>query len=152
MQDGAAFCRRVYRLLEGFGLVALPIGPHAKIGNRECARVGEYRTGKLTLKSNTNLSGVPGRSVLKHLGDGAFLVAKSAKNIRLSGLELNGKSNALLSANEVEGLSVTGCKITGSSGNCISLNKCSGQIADNEISISQIFQHASSRNAREVCV
>jgi uncharacterized secreted repeat protein (TIGR03808 family) len=103
---------------------------------------GEYRTGKLILKANTNLSGVPGSSILKLAGGGAFLEAKSALNIRLSGLVLDGggsapgsKSNdsALLSADGIEGLSVTGCKITGSASNGIALNGCSGQIADNEI-------------------
>ena len=101
---------------------------------------GEYHTGRLILKSNTNLSGVPGRSVLKLLGDGVFLVAKSAQNIHLSGLVLEGTTtrdnendSALLSADKIVGLSVTGCKITGSGANGISLNRCSGQIADNEI-------------------
>jgi len=102
---------------------------------------GEYRTGKLTLKSNTIISGVPGRSVLKFEGDRVSLVAKSAQNIHLTGLMLEGKierdnnenNSALLSADKIESLIITGCKIVGSGANGISLNKCSGQISDNEI-------------------
>ena len=103
---------------------------------------GEYRTGKLILKSNTQLSGVPGSSVLKLAGGGAFLSAKSARNIHLSGLVLDGSGSApggnsndsaLLSADKIDGLSVTGCRITGSAANGIALNGCSGKIADNEI-------------------
>jgi uncharacterized secreted repeat protein (TIGR03808 family) len=102
---------------------------------------GTYRTGMLILKSNTVLSGVPGQSILKHQGDGVLLAAKLAQNIHLSGLVLEGKTaqggneydSALLSAVKIKSLTVTRCKITGGIANGISLNKCSGQIADNEI-------------------
>ncbi len=103
---------------------------------------GIYQAGMLTLKSNTILSGVPGKSVLNFRGDGFFLVAKSAQNIHLSGVVLKGKTakggneynSALLNADKIEGLIVTRCKITGSIANGISINRCSGHIADNEIS------------------
>lgn len=103
---------------------------------------GEYRTGELTLKANSIIVGVAGQSVLKFTGDKAALTARSARNIHLSGLVLDGggsapgakgNESALLSADRVEGLTVTGCTITGSSANGISLTKCSGKIADNEI-------------------
>ncbi len=99
---------------------------------------GEYHTEKLILKSNTIISGVPGISVLKLQGTDASLVAKSAQNIRLSGLVLDGSGNsngktALLNADEVADLKVVDCKISGGNTNGISLNECSGSIADNEI-------------------
>ncbi len=102
---------------------------------------GVYRTGMLTLKSNSILSGVPGQSLLKFLGEDNFLIAKSAQNIHLSGLVLEGKiansgneyNSALLSADRIDGLIITRCKISGGIANGISLNKCSGHITDNEI-------------------
>ena len=102
---------------------------------------GEYRTGKLTLKSNSILAGVAGQSLLKLTGDRAALTARSAANVHLSGLILDGggiapgaggNASALFSADLVERLSVTGCMITGSTANGISLTRCSGKISDNE--------------------
>lgn len=96
---------------------------------------GIYRTGKLNLRSNSILTGVPGLSVLEFSGTEAMLSARSARNIHLSGLvlESGGSASAQLSADNVEGLTVTGCKIAGSGANGISLNQCSGAIRDNEI-------------------
>jgi uncharacterized secreted repeat protein (TIGR03808 family) len=102
---------------------------------------GIYLVDTLTLESNCIISGVPGRSVLKLQGDSNLLVAKSAQNIHLSGLVLEGNSargrseieNALLEADKIEGLVVNSCKFLSSDANGISLNKCSGQISDNEI-------------------
>jgi len=100
---------------------------------------GEYITGKLILKSNTIITGVPGISILKLQGDDASLVAKSAKNIHLLGLVLDGGSSiqyksALISADDVDGLRIRDCKISAGTANGISLNTCSGLISDNEIS------------------
>jgi uncharacterized secreted repeat protein (TIGR03808 family) len=100
---------------------------------------GEYLTGKLILKSNTIITGVPGISILKLQGDDASLVAKSAQNIHLSGLVLDGGGStqvksALISADEVDALRIRDCNISAGSGNGISFNACSGQISDNEIS------------------
>jgi len=99
---------------------------------------GKYLTGKLILKSNTIITGVPGTSVLNLLGADGLLIAKSAQNIRLSGLVLDGGGSnqdktALISADEVDSLSIRDCKISASNANGISLNECSGNIADNEI-------------------
>ncbi len=95
---------------------------------------GVYTTGKLILRTNSILAGVPGQSVLKFSGNEAMLSARSVRNIHLTGLvlESGGSASTLLSAAKVEGLTVTGCKITGSA-NGISLNQCFGAIRDNEI-------------------
>ncbi len=100
---------------------------------------GEYRTGKLTLKSNTIISGVPGVSVLKLQGADASLNAKSSQNIRLSGLVLDGSGapqnkTALISADDVDDIKIFDCVISAGGANGISLNQCSGTIANNEIS------------------
>ncbi len=124
------------------GKLQKAIDDAAKAGAILHIPAGKYRTGELTLKSNSNLTGVAGQSILKLTGDRAALTARSAANIHLSGLVLDGggsapgargNESALLSADRVEGLSVTGCKVTGSSANGISLTGCSGKIADNEI-------------------
>ena len=96
---------------------------------------GVYTTGKLILRTNSILAGIPGQSVLKFSGNEAMLSARSVRNIHLTGLVLDGGGSAstLLSADKVEGLTLSGCKITGSGKNGISLNQCFGAIRDNEI-------------------
>lgn len=103
---------------------------------------GEYQVSALSLPSGTNLSGVPGRSILKITGPDAGLRAHSAENIRLSSLVLDGggkkhggagNESGLFFCDAVKGLTVRDCKITGSGANGVSLTGCSGQITDNEI-------------------
>ncbi len=103
---------------------------------------GEYRVGDLQLGSSTLISGVPGLSVLKVAAGSGGLAARSARNIRLSGLVLDGvgkapegdgNGSALLRADDVTGIHLTACKVTGSRTNGISLNACSGQISDCEV-------------------
>lgn len=115
----------------------------AKSGTILHVPAGEYRTGDLTLRTNSLLSGVPGLSVLKFSADGGALTVASARNVHLTGLVLDGaktaptgegNDRALLSARKVEGLFITNCKITGSRMNGLSLRECSGKITDNEIS------------------
>lgn len=115
------------------------INTAAKTGSILHIPGGEYNTGKLSLKSNTIISGVPGISVLKLIGADASLTAKSAQNIRLSGLVLDGSGNshgktALIEADAVDDLIIRDCKIGAGNANGISLNACSGTISDNEIS------------------
>ena len=50
---------------------------------------GVYRTGKLNLRTNSIISGVAGQSVLRLAGNEAMLTARSARNIRLTGVVLD---------------------------------------------------------------
>jgi hypothetical protein len=73
---------------------------------------GNYMSGKLELKSGTQIQGVPGKSVLRCNGGGAVISIEKASDIRLTGLTLEGKakpidSGALLIAKSVKGLNRT---------------------------------------------
>ena len=48
---------------------------------------GNYTTYKLTLKSGTQIQGVPGKSVLRYTGGGAIIAIENAADIRLTGLD-----------------------------------------------------------------
>ncbi|MGI9385241.1 MAG: TIGR03808 family TAT-translocated repetitive protein [Methyloligellaceae bacterium] len=104
---------------------------------------GRYRVGRLRLKSGAQISGVPGRTILEYAGGGAFLTAKEAEDIRLSGLVLDGGNrpldkdkgrDGLFAARDVRNLAVTECRIVASARNGLALYGCSGKVADCEIS------------------
>ncbi len=56
---------------------------------------GIYSTSRLTLKSGTQIEGVPGRSILRYRDGGAILSMTQAENIRLAGLVLDGDAKPL---------------------------------------------------------
>ncbi|MEX2166167.1 MAG: right-handed parallel beta-helix repeat-containing protein [Methyloceanibacter sp.] len=96
---------------------------------------GIYSTRRLTLKSGTRIVGVPGRTILRARGGGSIIKVKSADNVRLSGLILDGDSQwldtdgALLVADDVSGLEIRECRLIGSSEDGIVLQCVSGHIA-----------------------
>ena len=96
---------------------------------------GIYSTRRLTLKSGTQIEGVPGRTILRHRGGGSMLRVEQAENVHLSGLVLDGDSQwlgtdgALLVANDVSGLEIRACRFTGSSTDGVALHCVSGRIA-----------------------
>jgi twin-arg-translocated uncharacterized repeat protein len=99
---------------------------------------GNYMSGKLELKSGTQIQGVPGKSVLRCNGGGAVISIENASDIRLTGLTLEGKakpidSGALLIAKSVKGLTLSDCRVIGSAEHGIVLRKVSGRITDCEI-------------------
>jgi uncharacterized secreted repeat protein (TIGR03808 family) len=99
---------------------------------------GNYMSGKLELKSGTQIQGVPGKSVLRCNGGGAVISIDNASDIRLTGLTLEGKakpidSRALLIAKSVKGLTLSDCRVIGSAEHGIVLRKVSGRITDCEI-------------------
>jgi hypothetical protein len=49
---------------------------------------GDYTTSKLTLKSGTEIQGVPGKSVLHYNGGSTLISIENGTNIRLTGLTL----------------------------------------------------------------
>jgi uncharacterized secreted repeat protein (TIGR03808 family) len=99
---------------------------------------GDYTTYKLTLKSGTQIQGVPGKSVLRYNGGGALISIENAEGVRLTGLTLAGEAKpidggALLTAENVKGLTVSDCQIIGSAEDGVVLRKVSGRISDCEI-------------------
>ncbi len=56
---------------------------------------GIYSTSRLTLKSGTQIEGVPGRSVLRYRDGGALLSLEGVENVRLAGLVLDGEAKPL---------------------------------------------------------
>jgi Pectate lyase superfamily protein/Periplasmic copper-binding protein (NosD) len=95
---------------------------------------GIYPTRRLTLKSGTHIEGVPGRTVLRSLGDGLILRVEQAENVRLSGLVLDGDNQplgtdgALLMADDVAKLAIRECHFLGSSEDGVALHCVSGRI------------------------
>ena len=51
---------------------------------------GLYSNSRLTLKSGTQIAGVPGRSILHYRDGGAVVNLQGVENVRLSGLTLDG--------------------------------------------------------------
>lgn len=100
---------------------------------------GSYRLTRLELKPDIHLAGVPGRSTLIHEGDGPFLTAAVAHNVRLEGLVLDGRGRslgkqeefpALIVAEDCQKLIFTSCEFAGSGANGVTLRRCAGKITD----------------------
>ena len=95
---------------------------------------GIYSTRRLSLKSGTHIEGVPGRTVLRSLGDGLILRVEQAENVRLSGLVLDGDNQplgtdgALFMADDVAELAIRECHFLGSSEGGVALHRVSGRI------------------------
>ena len=100
---------------------------------------GVYSTSRLTLKSGTQIEGVPGRSVLLYRDGGAILSLEQAENVRLTGLVLDGGSQplgdggSLLKATEAKHLDISDCRFLNSTEDGVVLRKVSGRISDCEI-------------------
>jgi uncharacterized secreted repeat protein (TIGR03808 family) len=100
---------------------------------------GVYSTSRLTLKSGTQIEGVPGRSILRYRDAGAVASLEGVENVRLSGLTLDGDAKplgdggALLLATEVKQIDIADCRFTGSDADGVVLRKTSGRVTDCEI-------------------
>ena len=100
---------------------------------------GVYSTSRLTLKSGTQIEGVPGRSILRYRDGDAILSMTQAENIRLAGLVLDGGAKplpddgSLLAATEIKHLDIANCRFIGSTEDGVVLRKVSGWIKDCEI-------------------
>jgi uncharacterized secreted repeat protein (TIGR03808 family) len=100
---------------------------------------GIYSTGRLNLKSGTQIDGVPGRSILRYRDGGAILSLDSVDNVRLAGLVLDGEGKpfgdggSLLTAREAKYLDISDCRFVGSSEDALVLRKASGWIRNCEI-------------------
>lgn len=99
---------------------------------------GIYSTSRLTLKSGTQIVGVPGRSILRYRDGGAILNVEQAENIRLTGLVLDGEGKplpehgSLLAATEAKHLDISDCRFIASGADGVVLRKVSGWIKDCE--------------------
>ena len=100
---------------------------------------GIYSTSRLTLKSGTQIEGVPGRSILRYREGDAILRMAQAENVRLAGLVLDGggkplpDDGALLAATEIKHLDIADCRFLGSTKDGVVLRKVSGWVNDCEI-------------------
>ncbi|HUU67686.1 MAG TPA: TIGR03808 family TAT-translocated repetitive protein [Methyloceanibacter sp.] len=100
---------------------------------------GTYSTGRLSLKSGTQIEGVPGLTILRYAGGGAILGTESTDNVRYAGLVLDGggtalgDDGALLIATEATHFDVSDCRVIGSSENGIVLRRVAGRIVNCEI-------------------
>jgi uncharacterized secreted repeat protein (TIGR03808 family) len=100
---------------------------------------GVYSTSRLSLKSGTQIEGVPGRSILRYRDGGAILSLDGAENVSLAGLVLDaegkplGEGGSLLAATETKHLDLADCRFLGSSENGVVLRKVSGWIKNCEI-------------------
>ena len=100
---------------------------------------GIYSTSRLTLKSGTQIEGVPGLSILRYRDGDTILSMTQAENIRLAGLVLDGGAKplpddgSLLAATGIKHLDIANCRFIGSTEDGVVLRKVSGWIKDCEI-------------------
>jgi len=111
----------------------------AETGTPLFLSAGIYSTSRLTLKSGTQITGVPGRSILRYRDGGAILSLENVENVRLAGLVLDGEGKplgergALLAATETKHLDLSDCRFVASAEDGVVLRKVSGWIKDCEI-------------------
>jgi uncharacterized secreted repeat protein (TIGR03808 family) len=111
----------------------------AQTGTKLFLPAGIYSTSRLSLKSGTQIEGVPGRSILRYRDGGAVLSVDKAENVRLAGLVLDGdakplgEQGSLLVATETKHLDLADCRFVGSTEGGVVLRKVSGWIKDCEI-------------------
>jgi uncharacterized secreted repeat protein (TIGR03808 family) len=100
---------------------------------------GVYSTGRLDLKSGTQIEGRAGRSILRYRDGSAILSFDGVENVRLAGLVLDGEgkplgdNGSLLVAKAVNHLDISDCRFVGSSEDAVVLRKAGGSIRNCEI-------------------
>lgn len=101
---------------------------------------GAYRSGPLTLRNGSQLTGVRGQTRIALLRGPSLFAAQDADAIALSGLTLDGNAVALgrdgglINIIGARSLSIANCAIANANGNAIGLFKCSGAVTGNAIS------------------
>jgi uncharacterized secreted repeat protein (TIGR03808 family) len=99
---------------------------------------GVYSTDRLTLKSGTQIEGVPGRTILRYRSGGAILSLDGVEHVKLAGLVLDGEGKqlgdggSLLAATATKHLHLVDCIFTGSSENGAVVRQASGWIRNCE--------------------
>jgi uncharacterized secreted repeat protein (TIGR03808 family) len=98
---------------------------------------GEYRTGTLYLPAGTQLIGIRGATRLIFSGGNAMIVARSADNVTLAGLTLDGAGKplpegaALVQAVQSKTFRMVDCEVLRSGRNGILLEAVEGMVAGN---------------------
>lgn len=108
---------------------------------------GEYRIGRLALPAGVTIVGAPGATRLVATSAGAGLVLDGADGVRLTGLTLEGVSDApadpdhgLISARQCAGLVIEDCVIAATAGSGVVLSGCAGRVS--RCTLTQIAQTA----------
>lgn len=99
---------------------------------------GRYSVANIDLPSNTQIIGTPGQSILEFAGNGTVLTTGETRNIRLSGLVIDGanrpldpnRGDALLSVRRAFNVELNSLTITNSLLNGISLRETRATITD----------------------
>ncbi len=113
----------------------------AKSGHILHLPAGIYRIANLTLPAGAQLSGVPGRTILRFAGGRSFVTLNGADRVTLQGLSFDGaalkqrssQEPALLLAQNVKRLEIDRCQFFNTPHSGIVLSKCGGQITNCEI-------------------
>lgn len=99
---------------------------------------GTYKVHDISLRSHSQLVGVPGATIFEFTGGRAFLQAIKADQVRLEGITLDGahmpldgaRADGLLSAYDSTHLVLRDCDVKHATLNGISLRKSSGAVSD----------------------
>ena len=95
---------------------------------------GIYRTGELSLTSNTRIAGIGNATRLELLRGTSMFTSQRADNIDLSGLVIDGQKKmppegrALVHLKESTNLRIADCSIVSAGRNAVTLEKCSGAV------------------------
>jgi uncharacterized secreted repeat protein (TIGR03808 family) len=101
---------------------------------------GLYRSGPLTLRNGSQLTGVRGATGIALMRGPSLFRAQDADAVTLSNLTLDGTSTALgrngglINLINARGLRIADCTMTNVNGNAIGLFKCDGAVTGNSIS------------------
>jgi uncharacterized secreted repeat protein (TIGR03808 family) len=102
---------------------------------------GVYRIADIDLPDNVRIAGVAGATKLVYTGEGKFLNAAGTKRLALTDLVIDGGNRwlnddqpGLLTLRDVADLRIDNCEIRGASKFAIWAERCTGRIADNDIS------------------
>ncbi len=101
---------------------------------------GTYLVSNLNLPSFVNLAGIAGATRLVYGGDGHFILAENADQIRLSELTIDGANrwladyaSASIQITGTSQVNISDCEFLGSRKNAISLEASSGTVARNRL-------------------
>lgn len=99
---------------------------------------GRFRTGTMTLRTNSKLVGEHGLTVIEFTGDGGFLTASHAANVLLQDIGFDGalhgdaadEDAALLHLSDCTGVVISRVTIGRSAANGLTLERCAGRVED----------------------
>ncbi|PZU84870.1 MAG: TIGR03808 family TAT-translocated repetitive protein [Shinella sp.] len=101
---------------------------------------GTYRVSNIELREGTQLSGVPGLTLLSYGGEGHLLSARDLKHVALNGISLDGANRwlgdyteALAAFRGVGDIRISDCAISGSRKHGIQFERCGGRLERSRI-------------------